>query len=80
MKAVIRKVSDLLRDGRALLRGLRRFARHLLLYDDLGTQRNLFISPEMWDEFLRPDFVRFVELGRQAGLKTMFHSCGNCPG
>ena len=44
--------------------------------DDLGTQENLFISPAMWDEFLRNHFVRFLELGRQAGLKTMFHSCG----
>jgi uroporphyrinogen decarboxylase len=44
--------------------------------DDLGTQQDLFISPRMWREFLEPHFVRFLELGRQAGLKTMFHSCG----
>jgi uroporphyrinogen decarboxylase len=44
--------------------------------DDLGTQRSLFISPAMWQEFMQPHFARFLELGRQAGLKTMFHSCG----
>lgn len=44
--------------------------------DDLGTQQDLFISPRMWHEFLEPHLARFLELGRQAGLKTMFHSCG----
>jgi len=44
--------------------------------DDMGTQNALIISPDDWREFCRPHVERFVELGHQAGLKTMFHSCG----
>ncbi len=44
--------------------------------DDFGTQEALLISPEQWRRWCRPHIRRFVELGRQAGLKTMFHSCG----
>jgi uroporphyrinogen decarboxylase len=44
--------------------------------DDLGSQQQLFISPAMWREFVEPHFARFLDLGKQAGLKTMFHSCG----
>ena len=44
--------------------------------DDMGTQEALFISPQMWREFCKPEVKRFVDLGKQAGLKTMFHSCG----
>ena len=81
MKAVIRKVSDFYYE--MAVRFFEACGDLLDIFffgDDLGTQRSLFISPEMWDEFLRPDFVRFVELGRQAGLKTMFHSCGAVSG
>lgn len=44
--------------------------------DDMGTQEALLISPNDWREFCRPHVARFVELGHQADLKTMFHSCG----
>lgn len=44
--------------------------------DDFGTQQALLISPEHWRQFCRPQIGRFNALGHQAGLKTMFHSCG----
>ncbi|MFQ6130489.1 MAG: uroporphyrinogen decarboxylase family protein [Armatimonadota bacterium] len=44
--------------------------------DDFGSQEALLISPEHWRRYCRPQIGRFVALGRQAGLKTMFHSCG----
>lgn len=44
--------------------------------DDFGTQRALIISPEAWRYFCKPYIKRLNDLGKQAGLKTMFHSCG----
>lgn len=81
MKAVIRKVSDFYYE--MAVRTFEACGDLLDIFffgDDLGTQQALFISPQMWDEFLREHFVRFLELGRQAGLKTMFHSCGSVRG
>lgn len=44
--------------------------------DDMGTQQTLLISPDHWRAWCRPHVERFVTLGKQAGLRTMFHSCG----
>lgn len=44
--------------------------------DDMGTQQSLLISLKHWREYCKPHIQRFLELGRQANLKTMFHSCG----
>jgi len=44
--------------------------------DDMGTQLSLLISLKHWREYCKPRIHRFLELGRQANLKTMFHSCG----
>ncbi len=81
MKAVIQKVSDFYYE--IAVRTFDACADELDIFffgDDLGTQQSLFISPEMWDEFLREHFIRFNDLGHQAGLKTMFHSCGSVRG
>ena len=45
--------------------------------DDFGTQKGLFMSPDMWRRFLRPGFKAFVDLGRQYGMKVAHHSCGS---
>jgi len=44
--------------------------------DDMGTQQSMIISLPHWREYCKPHISRFLQLGRQAGLKTMFHSCG----
>ncbi|HEY3290645.1 MAG TPA: uroporphyrinogen decarboxylase family protein [Anaerolineae bacterium] len=44
--------------------------------DDMGTQQSMIVSLQHWREFCKPHIERFLQLGRQAGLKTMFHSCG----
>ena len=77
MKAVLQKVSDF--NYVVATRFFETCGDLLDIFffgDDLGTQQSLFISPAMWHEFLEPHFARFIELGQQAGLKTMFHSCG----
>ncbi|MFV2067880.1 MAG: uroporphyrinogen decarboxylase family protein [Pirellulales bacterium] len=48
-----------------------------MMGDDFGTQKGLFLSPDMWRRFLRPGFAAFVELGRQYGCKVAHHSCGS---
>ncbi len=45
--------------------------------DDFGTQKGLFMSPEMWRRFLRPGFKAFVDLGRHYGCKVAHHTCGS---
>ena len=45
--------------------------------DDFGTQRGLFMSPEMWRRFLRPGFEAFVQLGKRYGCQVAHHSCGS---
>jgi uroporphyrinogen decarboxylase len=45
--------------------------------DDFGTQKGLFISPDMWRRFLRPGFKAFIDLGKRCGCKVAHHSCGS---
>lgn len=44
--------------------------------DDLGTQRGLLISPEMFRVFVKPRLKKLVDMAHSHGVKFMFHSCG----
>jgi len=44
--------------------------------DDFGTQRSLFVSCDMWREFLDEGFRSYVRRIKKAGAKVMHHSCG----
>jgi uroporphyrinogen decarboxylase len=44
--------------------------------DDLGTQRGLLFSPELFRTFIKPRIARFADLAHSHGAKFMFHSCG----
>ena len=44
--------------------------------NDFGTQRGLFISPEMWNRFIRKPLKRFYDVSHEHGGKVMQHSCG----
>lgn len=44
--------------------------------NDLGTQLDLMISPECFDEFIYPYIKRIIAGIRAAGLKVAMHSCG----
>jgi uroporphyrinogen-III decarboxylase len=46
------------------------------LADDWGTQRSLFISPELWREVFKPRYRRQIELAHACGLDVYFHCCG----
>ncbi|MBN2581047.1 MAG: hypothetical protein JXB10_18840 [Pirellulales bacterium] len=45
--------------------------------DDFGTQKGLFMNPDMWRRFLRPGFKAFIELAKSFGYKVAHHSCGS---
>jgi len=44
--------------------------------NDFGTQRGLFISPAMWQRFMREPLKRFFDVSHDFGCKVMKHSCG----
>ena len=44
--------------------------------DDLGTQRSLFFSAEMFRTFIKPRIAKVVDMAHSHNVKFMFHSCG----
>jgi len=44
--------------------------------EDLGTQRSLMISPDLWRRFFKPQYARAFEPVKRAGGLVNFHSCG----
>ncbi len=45
-------------------------------YDDIASQNGLLISPNMYDEFIRPYHTKVIELAAKHGKPTMIHCCG----
>jgi uroporphyrinogen decarboxylase len=47
--------------------------------DDMGTQANLWIAPEMYQDLIKPrleKLIRFIK-NKKPGVKMMMHSCGS---
>ena len=44
--------------------------------NDFGTQRGMFISPGMWNAFIRQPLKRYFDASHDFGCKVMNHSCG----
>ena len=49
----------------------------ILIGDDLGSQLDLMISPEMVKEFVIPGAKLLVDLAHSYGVKVIYHSCGS---
>ena len=45
--------------------------------NDFGTQRGLFVSPAMWERFIRRPLKRYFDVSHDYGCKVMKHSCGS---
>jgi uroporphyrinogen decarboxylase len=43
---------------------------------DFGTQRSMFIGPDMYRRFFKPHMKRLVDQAKGFGQKVMFHTCG----
>ncbi|HJN17414.1 MAG TPA: uroporphyrinogen decarboxylase family protein [Armatimonadota bacterium] len=49
----------------------------VLLGSDWGSQRDLLMSPEAWDEIIAPGEQRMFDLVHSYGKDVWIHSCGN---
>ncbi len=45
--------------------------------NDFGSQRDLLISPECFNRFVMPSFVKFTQQAHRHGMKVLLHSCGS---
>ncbi|MEK6796883.1 MAG: uroporphyrinogen decarboxylase family protein [Spirochaetota bacterium] len=48
----------------------------LFIANDLGTQQDVIISPELFERFILPGIRRLAAVGREFGKPVMMHSCG----
>ncbi len=46
------------------------------LAEDWGAQDRLLISPALWREMFKPDFLTLCAVARDCGLSVWMHSCG----
>jgi len=61
-----------------LKRAVREFAPDgFFTSDDLGHQTQPMMKPEIFDEFIKPYYVRLGKLIHQHGMHWWLHSCGN---
>ena len=47
-------------------------------FDDVATHQNLFISPQVYREFIKPQHKRVNDVCRQLGILPIIHTCGKC--
>jgi len=45
--------------------------------DDVGSQKGMLISPNLWRQFLKPRMAEFVRLCKNCGARVRYHSCGS---
>ena len=45
--------------------------------DDIGTQRGMMMSPQLWRSILKPYLKDMIGVFHDLGVKVMYHSCGS---
>ncbi len=45
--------------------------------NDFGSQRDLLLNPELFDEFILPWFEKFTNQAHEYGYQVILHSCGS---
>jgi uroporphyrinogen decarboxylase len=45
--------------------------------DDMGHQKGLFMSPDLWKELVKPHHVRLNKKLHEFGVKILYHTCGS---
>jgi uroporphyrinogen decarboxylase len=53
------------------------FCEAFFFGNDFGTQRDLIMSPRLFDRFVMPWFKTFTEQGHRHGKQVILHSCGS---
>ena len=56
--------------GQGVLKGL-------YIWGDIAYDRGMFFSPQLWREVYKPQLARICEAAHRAGLRTVYHGCGN---
>jgi uroporphyrinogen-III decarboxylase len=51
--------------------------RGLYIWGDIAYKQGMFFSPEYWREVYKPELKRICDEAHGAGLKTIYHGCGN---
>lgn len=46
------------------------------MHDDWGTNNNMFFSPDIWREFIKPNEEKYVKRIHEYGMLYLHHSCG----
>lgn len=46
------------------------------MHDDWGTNSNMFFSPDIWREFIKPNEIRYANRIHELGMLYEHHSCG----
>jgi uroporphyrinogen-III decarboxylase len=54
----------------------RRGADGIWFFDDWGTERALFIKPDLWRRFFKKRYSAHFRLIHELGMRSFFHSCG----
>ena len=49
----------------------------LYIWGDVAYDRGMFFSPEFWRDAYKPQLARICAVIREAGLKAIYHGCGN---
>lgn len=49
----------------------------LYIWGDIAYTRGMFFSPEYWRKVYKPQLARICDAAHAAGLKTIYHGCGN---
>lgn len=45
--------------------------------NDFGSQQDLLVSPQSFDDFILPSFQKLVDMGKSYDKKVLLHSCGS---
>lgn len=46
--------------------------------DDVATERSLFMSPDIYREFIKPGHIKMNECAKSLGMLPIIHICGKC--
>lgn len=49
----------------------------LYIWGDIAYGKGMFFSPDYWRSVYKPQLRRICDVVRRAGLKTIYHGCGN---
>ena len=50
----------------------------LYIWGDVAYDKGMFFSPDYWRRVYKPQLRRICDVAHAAGLKTIYHGCGDC--